>query len=295
MLDTALESVVCNVCGADEPTVVFEAGVAQSKRIVRCSKCGLMYASPRRIQGIVREEEDIDFVYEGRLEMLIEKARSQVADYTATFALLDKLHPNRGRLLEVGSSFGYHLLEFKKRGWTVEGLDPVRAACDYSQKELGVPAKAALLEDSGYPDEAFDVVIMNHVIEHVPDPVACLSELHRITRKGGHVVLETPTYDSLMFKIFGRRERSVSCEGHIYFFTPQSLKAVSEKAGFKVIDQRYTGRTVNLNRLAWNLGVMTKSKTVQKALQASTKATHLDNVTFPLNLRDMVRMCLERV
>jgi 2-polyprenyl-3-methyl-5-hydroxy-6-metoxy-1,4-benzoquinol methylase len=274
---------------------VFEAGVAQSKRIVRCSKCNLMYASPRRIQGIVREEEDIDLVYEGRLDMLIEKARSQVADYKATFALLDKLHPNRGRLLEVGSSFGYHLLEFKKRGWTVEGLDPVRAACEYSQRELGVPAKAALLEDSGYKDETFDVVIMNHVIEHVPDPVACVKELHRITRPGGHLVLETPSYDSLMFKVFGRRERSVSCEGHIYFFTAESLRAVYERAGFKLVDQRYTGRTVTLNRLAWNLGVMTKSKAIQKALQTSTHVAHLQDVSLSLNLRDMVRVVVERV
>ena len=295
MLDTALESVTCNVCGADEPVVVFEAGVAQSRRIVRCGKCSLMYASPRHIQGIVREEEDIDFVYEGRLEMLIEKARSQVADYKATFALLDKLHPDRGRLLEVGSSFGYHLLEFKKRGWTVEGLDPVRAACDYSERELGIPAKPALLEDSGYADGVFDVVIMNHVIEHVPDPVACLSELHRITRPGGHLVLETPTYDSLMFKLFGRRERSVSCEGHIYFFTTDSLRAVYEKAGFKLVDQRYTGRTVTLNRLAWNLGVMTKSKAIQGMLQSTTKATGLDNVSLSLNLGDMIRVVVERL
>jgi 2-polyprenyl-3-methyl-5-hydroxy-6-metoxy-1,4-benzoquinol methylase len=295
MLDTELESVACNVCGADEPIIMFEAGVAQSKRIVRCSQCSLMYASPRRIQGIVRDDGDIGAVYGGRAEQMIEKQRCQVADYNVTLTLLNELHPDRGRMLEVGSSFGYHLAEFKKHGWMVEGIDPARSACEYSQTKLGVPARQTTLEESGYENESFDVVTMNHVIEHVPDPKACIEELRRIIRRGGHLVLETPTFDSLMFKIFRRRERSLSCEGHIYFFTPDTLRALYEQAGFKLLDQHYTGRTLTLNRLAWNVGVMSKSKAIQRALDVSTRAAHLQNLSLQLNLRDMVRVCLERI
>ena len=40
-------SVPCNYCGIDDATVVFAAGVAQLNQIVRCNRCGLMYASPR--------------------------------------------------------------------------------------------------------------------------------------------------------------------------------------------------------------------------------------------------------
>src|SRR5688572_19732187 len=39
--------VSCNVCGADDYTVVFPKGVAQMHRIVRCNRCSLMYANPQ--------------------------------------------------------------------------------------------------------------------------------------------------------------------------------------------------------------------------------------------------------
>ncbi len=41
------ESVPCNYCEVDEATMVFGPGLAQANQIVRCNRCGLMYASPR--------------------------------------------------------------------------------------------------------------------------------------------------------------------------------------------------------------------------------------------------------
>jgi SAM-dependent methyltransferase len=50
------------------------------------------------------------------------------------------------------------------------------------------------LDDLPYPfsDDEFDEVIGRHVIEHVRDPMAVMSELHRITRNGGLVKLVAP-------------------------------------------------------------------------------------------------------
>ena len=43
-------------------------------------------------------------------------------------------------------------------------------------------------------------------------------------------MIETPRYDSLAFTVFGRRERSISCDGHIFFFTTGTLQRLCEKA-----------------------------------------------------------------
>src|SRR5215813_767516 len=50
------------------------------------------------------------------------------------------------------------------------------------------------LDDLPYPfsDDEFDEVIGRHVIEHVRDPMAVMSELHRITRRGGLITLVAP-------------------------------------------------------------------------------------------------------
>lgn len=45
-----------------------------------------------------------------------------------------------------------------------------------------------------FPDNEFDVVIANHVVEHVPDVMAFVSELHRVTKPGGTIKMLTPHY-----------------------------------------------------------------------------------------------------
>src|SRR2546429_2525438 len=52
--------------------------------------------------------------------------------------------------------------------------------------------------------------------------------------------------------------------GHIVFYTGRTLGALLERCGFKVVAQRRVGRTLTLGRLLWNIGVMSKSKTVQQ-------------------------------
>ena len=46
-MDAHRKNLPCNLCGSGDTTVLFEAGVAQASRIVKCVHCGLMYASPR--------------------------------------------------------------------------------------------------------------------------------------------------------------------------------------------------------------------------------------------------------
>lgn len=48
-----------------------------------------------------------------------------------------------------------------------------------------------------YPDEAFDFVIANHVLEHVGDDVLALAELRRVLKPGGIAILQTPFSDVL--------------------------------------------------------------------------------------------------
>ena len=43
-----------------------------------------------------------------------------------------------------------------------------------------------------FADDAFDVIVSNHVIEHVPDALTHLREIHRVVRPGGIVYLATP-------------------------------------------------------------------------------------------------------
>ena len=294
----ASTSVVCNLCGADDAETVFEAGAAQLNRIVKCRRCSLMYSNPRDRPVDSDLIQEYDFSQTENAEEYdparFVKERMQVRDYADTRKYLASLYPDRGRLLELGCGMGFLLKAFSEDGWDVVGIEPDEGFCEFIQKTHGLKAIPNLLEDARIPDNSLDVVVFIHVIEHIPDPQETLRSIYRALKPGGHLVIETPRYDSLMFKLLGRRERSVSCDGHIYFFTSQTLRKLYENAGFQHRQLRYVGRSLNLDKLAYNVGLMTKSEVVIKGLIKLSHALRFDRVWLKVNARDMQRVVVQK-
>lgn len=133
-------------------------------------------------------------------------------------------------------------------------------------------------------------LLMLHVIEHVPDPAATLLEIKRILRPGGVLVVETPRHDTLMFKLLGRRERSLAYSGHLFFFTIPTLRQMLEKSGFAAAKTEVVGRTLTVDRLLHNIAILTKSERVKKHFQSLSTFLHLDRVRLTVNARDLQRV-----
>lgn len=67
--------------------------------------------------------------------------------------------------------------------------------------DVNPKAHADVIHDLGsipypFPDDEFDDIICRHVAEHVPDVMAFVAELHRITRPGGKILIVTPHYSN---------------------------------------------------------------------------------------------------
>jgi 2-polyprenyl-3-methyl-5-hydroxy-6-metoxy-1,4-benzoquinol methylase len=142
-----------------------------------------------------------------------------------------------GRVLDVGCGAGEWLLKMRELGWQVEGVDfdenAVKAAAR-SGLEIGIGS----VEDQNYPDERFDAITLNHVIEHVPDPMRTLTECHRILKKGGKLVLFTPNGASLSHKLFKRHWRGLEAPRHLHIFSNQSLPGLLKRVGFTSVSLR---------------------------------------------------------
>jgi SAM-dependent methyltransferase len=72
-----------------------------------------------------------------------------------------------------------------------------------------------------YPldDASFDHVVMQDVLEHVEDPIAVVTELHRILRGGGHLHLRTPHFSSLL---------AYSDPSHRHYFSALAIRSLAE-------------------------------------------------------------------
>lgn len=290
------KNVPCNLCGADDYHVVFEANKAQIHRVVKCNNCHLLYANPQtdnvtgveKIYSIAEEVNGIDdslLDFNPENHQYLKKQYLQLRDYGKIIDFVDKA--DKGTFLEVGSYAGVFLNEAKKRGWEVIGIEPLEIPALYAEKKFGIKVLREYFEQADISEESLDAVVANHVIEHVSDPTAFVKKIFSSLKKGGNLILETPTYDSLMFKILKHRERSVRCEGHLFFFTKESLTKLVENNGFKVLKHEKVGRTLTMDRLFYNFGVITGKYDLFSNL---SKRLKLENFVIRVNMRDMQRI-----
>ncbi len=298
------EHVRCNLCGADDYQVLYKEGEAQLSQVVRCNSCGLMYANPRRVDPDVEDVSswpcDGALDWDGNHPALRwnrqrrEKEKLQIADYEQTRTRLKSLYPHGGALVEVGAGLGFLTSAFQSDGFEVTGIEPWKEACLHAEKQLGVRrAIASTLEGAELPGESVDVLVMLHVIEHVPDPMATLQEIYRVLRPGGHVVLETPRVDGMVSKLFGKRERNIRCDGHIYFFGEEQFAQLCENAGFGVMEQHLVGRSLTLGRLAYNFAQVVRSKRLSEKVD-DLQQLPIFKVPLELNVGDIQRVLLRK-
>ena len=133
-------------------------------------------------------------------------------------------------LLDVGCGDGEFVRQVRQLGWHAVGLESDPQA--FSVKAPKPNIVRGSVPDTGLPNNSFDAVTLNHVIEHMHDPRRVLSELFRLVKPGGRVVLTTPNWRSYGAKLFGRYWRGFEPPRHLVLFTPDSLAAAVTNAGF---------------------------------------------------------------
>lgn len=137
----------------------------------------------------------------------------------------------QGRALEIGCGSGGLLQDVVGMGWQAVGID-FDAAAVASARDRGLDVRVGDLASQSFADQSFDAVLMNHVIEHLPDPVATLQEIKRILRPGGRLLCATPNGHSWGSRHFGHNWRGLEPPRHIQIFTRDALRSAAQQAGF---------------------------------------------------------------
>lgn len=143
-------------------------------------------------------------------------------------------YKRQGCVLEVGSSTGLLLKEFKDKGWYVQGIEPSKKSSEYSEK-IGIKVLKTTFEKA-LVKEKYDVVILNHVLEHLVDPTKVLQKIYKVLKSDGIVVINVPNAGSLSARIYGESWAYRLPEEHLWQFTPDKLVSLLKENGFKVLE-----------------------------------------------------------
>ncbi|MEJ2722784.1 MAG: class I SAM-dependent methyltransferase, partial [bacterium] len=209
-------------------------------RVVRCRGCGLQFAEE---YPDIEKAESV--IYCDRyFTKAIEKRGERKGTFAELIAEIESMSKRKGRLLDVGCGDGMLLEVAAKSGWEVEGIDVSSAAVRYVKEKKGPAVHQGVVEDVAIESGSIDVIVLNHVLEHVQDPRATLMRLRTILAGDGVVRIEVPNATSLStrtqnlpsrFRLKKHRWRHYETGHHFWFFTPKALIRTIRAAGFSPI------------------------------------------------------------
>ena len=147
------------------------------------------------------------------------------------------------RVLDVGCHMGAFGSAIKNRdGAEVWGVEPNSEAAGVASQSLDRVINAFFSEDIDLPDQYFDVVVFNDVLEHMPDPWAALKLAAKKLTPDGCVVVSIPNLRHIDTLVHIMRERDFNYEPrgirdktHLRFFTRKSAPKLFDGSGMKII------------------------------------------------------------
>ena len=102
------------------------------------------------------------------------------------------------RLLEIGVGMG-HLVGQLENTFETYGMDINHWAVKQSKSVVQkTQLETASAQELPFSDNSFNVVIIKHIVEHLPDPQKAIREIGRVTEPGGVLILATPNLDSML-------------------------------------------------------------------------------------------------
>jgi len=186
-------------------------------------------------------------------------ARSRALRQRAYFGLTDELIPRPGdrRALEVGCGAGDVLALLARAGWPeVEGLDFDAAAAARARERSGRPVRVAPFPEDDLPAGAFDLVVLIHVFEHLPEPRAALARLRDLLAPRGRAAVIGPNPAALGARVFDSFWVGWDPPRHLALPPIAALAAAADGLGLRVASARTRTRFAEdftLSR-AWRAG-----------------------------------------
>ena len=146
---------------------------------------------------------------------------------------------NGKKLLDVGCGRGLRLLEFRRLGFDVHGLDVQDDVVRYLREELHIPAECADVSAMGrfHEPESFDLITTFFLIEHIPDVREAFAAMYELLKPGGWMAAAVPFVDCVQAGVFGKKWINVmEAPRHLSLPSRKGMTDACRAAGFDRVD-----------------------------------------------------------
>ena len=224
-----LETVPCLCGGGEFDLIATYDRYSMMQSTVLCRRCGLILSNPR-----FTNEEYVRFyksdiyrkIYESYNYLEIYRQKYKVSTGKHIFDSITAVKNTNqiGRVMEFGAGGGWNLIPFKEKGISVTGYDYSLSLVSLG-REYGLNLLQGEISDI---DGNYDVIILNHVLEHLTDIKNSIKKLKEHLNPGGILYLAVPK-----IKNFSMGHFQVA---HTYYFSLSTLQYYMSQCGLKMIN-----------------------------------------------------------
>jgi SAM-dependent methyltransferase len=230
------EAAACPACRSPRIRLVDVFGIPRTPErrrlafISGCRSCGLLFVNPLPTARQLEKYYSEQGTWAARQSERVKEPKSAPPGPRRPDRLLSALEPympqltsGAGKVLDFGCGDGKFLNRMRIRGWETHGIEPSTDAAFRKHRRLTeVPQ-----------DRSFDLVVANHVLEHLIDPLDTLHRFAGALRDEGILFLSTPRLDTLP----QHRDLKYCLSGHrhVVSLTETCLRGLLARAGFRTI------------------------------------------------------------
>jgi len=242
-----MEYINCPICEVNDSEFFYDKERNNDPVMyVICKKCGLVYQNPRKTYEeykIYYQEEfrkqniaghNIDDYINSRIKS--GKEILKIIEQYYPIRLMDRLKKKytgnrKVSVLDVGCGAGGIIYPFISKGYTCVGIDAPSEYTKIGREKLGVDIKDVFILDFD-PKNKFDIIILNHSLEHFLEPVNYLIKIRELLSKHGIVYIEVPDIER---PYSWTSLRYFFMLGHVFYYSPVTLTVLLNKCGFEMI------------------------------------------------------------
>jgi len=229
------ESVPC-ICGNEDGKLIAERDrYALLVRTYLCKSCGILWTTPRMTDDSLTKFYEIDYrpIYVGH-EKATDNFFSEQVQHGRSIYQYALSHMQRIQnpvVFDVGCGAGGTLKSFVEAGWSAFGCDLGKEYLQHGRDSglLLEVGNAAALEKYG----PANLVILSHVLEHLPNPLFSLDKIYNLLTKDGYLYIELPGIFNI-HKTYGDFLLFLQ-NAHLYNFTLTTLSSILSRVGFKLV------------------------------------------------------------
>lgn len=222
--------------------------------LVYNKKLDLLETFPQpKIEDLYKYYESVDYIsHTDSKKSAIDKLYQIVKGYTLNkkVKLINSFNTEDKSILDVGCGTGDFLSKCKKNGWNVVGVEPNENAKSLAKTKLIINSISKIYTDlTEIKTEKFDVITLWHVLEHVPNLEVYISNIKKLLKPNGVLVIAVPNFKSYDASYYKQFWAAFDVPRHLWHFSRKSIQLLFSKENMvveKILPMKFDSFYVSL-------------------------------------------------